>query len=45
MSARMRWILAIVGLLLANVLAMVILAVTSSANPPEVIHTYFEEAK
>lgn len=45
MSPKLRWVLAIVGLLVANVIAMVILAVTSSMHDPEVIPTYFEEPR
>ena len=45
MSARVRWPLAIAGCLLACVLAMVILAVTAATHPPQVIPTYYKEAR
>jgi len=44
MSPAARWVLAIVGLLAANVLAMVVLAVTSSVDRPEVIPEYYQRA-
>jgi len=43
-SPAARWILAIVGLLVANVVAMVILAVTSHVDKPEVIPEYYQRA-
>ncbi len=44
MSPALRWILAIVGLLAANVTAMVILAVTSHVDKPEIIPHYYQRA-
>ncbi len=45
MSPRFRWILAIVGLLAANVIAMVILAVTSSTHAPQIHPSYERPAE
>lgn len=42
MSPKLRWVLAIVGLLAANLIAMVILAITSSTNAPQ-IHPSYEQ--
>jgi len=44
-TPRLRWVLAIVALLVANLVAMVILAVTSSMHDPEVIPMYYEEMR
>jgi nitrogen fixation protein FixH len=40
----MKWIVGIVGLLAANVIAMVILAVTANAGKAQVIPAYYEQA-
>jgi hypothetical protein len=45
MSPRLRWVLAIVTLLVANVLAMVLLAATAGTHPPEILPGYGEELK
>ena len=45
MSPRTKWILAIVGLLVGNVLAMVALAVAANVGKSEVIPSYYESAK
>jgi hypothetical protein len=42
MSAKTKWTLAIVGLLLANAIAMVVLAVTSSSASPQLAPGYGE---
>jgi hypothetical protein len=39
-TARTKWTLAIVGLLLANVLAMVVLVVSSASSPPRIAPGY-----
>ena len=44
MTAATKWILAIVGLLAANVLAMVILAVTATTGRSQVIPEYYAKA-
>ena len=44
MTASTRWILAIVGLLVGNVLAMVILATTATTRGPEIIPAYYAQA-
>ena len=44
MSAAARWILIIVGLLLANALAMGFLVMASSTSRPEVIPDYYAKA-
>jgi len=40
----MKWILGIVGLLAANVIAMVILAVTANSGRAQVIPSYYDQA-
>jgi nitrogen fixation protein FixH len=44
MTARWTWLLAIVGLLLANVIAMVILAVVANRGAAQVIPDYYARA-
>ncbi len=44
MSASTRWILIIVGLLVGNVAAMVILATVASATAPAVVPQYYDRA-
>lgn len=44
MSAATKWILAIVGLLVGNVVAMVILATVASATNPGIVPDYYERA-
>jgi len=44
MTPKLRWILAIVGLLAGNVLAMVILAVAATNGGTQVIPAYYEKA-
>jgi hypothetical protein len=45
MSPRTKWILAIVGLLAANVLAMVALAIAANVDRPQVDPTYYQSPK
>jgi hypothetical protein len=45
MSPKLRWVIAIVGLLAANLIAMVILAITSSANAPQILPSYEHPAR
>jgi hypothetical protein len=45
MSARTRWTLAIVGLLVGNVLAMVTLATLANTGESEVIPSYNQSPK
>lgn len=44
MTPRLRWILAIVGLLAANVVAMVVLAVVANNGHTQVIPAYYDRA-
>ncbi len=44
MSAATKWILAIVGLLVGNIVAMVILATVASATSPGIVPDYYERA-
>lgn len=44
MSASTKWILAIVGLLVGNVAAMIILATVASATAPAVVPSYYDRA-
>ena len=45
MTPRTKWVLAIVGLLVANVLAMVTLAVAANVDKPQIIPSYYESSK
>lgn len=45
MSARTKWVLAIVGLLVGNVLAMVTLAVAANVDKPQIIPSYYQSPK
>jgi hypothetical protein len=45
MSPGARWIAAVVGLLAACVVAMVVLIVTSSTHPPQVLPSYEQPSK
>lgn len=44
MSAAMRWGLIVVGLLVGNVIAMVVLAMMAHSEPPQVVANYYERA-
>jgi hypothetical protein len=45
MSARTKWLIAIIGLLVGNVLAMVTLAVAANVDKPQIDPTYFQSPK
>ena len=45
LSARTQWTIAIVGLLVANVVAMVVLAVTANVGASKVIPSYYQEKR
>ena len=45
LSARTKWILAIVGLLVGNVIAMVVLAIAANVGGSKVIPAYYEEKR
>ena len=45
MTARTKWVLAIVGLLVANVLAMVTLAIAANVDKPTIIPSYNQSPK
>jgi nitrogen fixation protein FixH len=44
MSSGMKWILAIVGLLVGNLIAMVVLVVSAKGDPAQVIPEYYDRA-
>ena len=45
MSARTKWVLAIVGLLVGNILAMVTLAVAANVDKPQITPSYNQSPK